>query len=112
MTHRDQTLPHLRCLSPYRVITLKYNTQVQSGTFIQRMFRFIVDKRLYEMEFTSHADIIGTDENPGFRIISLAIIKIRGVSTNYNYKFVLLQQIHCDFPSSMQQSVICKRFFL
>ncbi len=29
------------------------------------------------------SDIISTDEDPGLRIESFAIIKIRGVSTNY-----------------------------
>ena len=37
------------------------------------------------------SDIISTDEDPGLRIESFAIIKIRGVSTKYKLNSNLLQ---------------------
>ncbi len=42
----------------------------------------VVYKGLCEI---NKSDVICTDEDPGLRIKSFAIIKIRGVLTNYNY---------------------------
>ena len=35
--------------------------------------------------YTLYKDIISTDEDPGLRIESFAIVKIHGVSTGINY---------------------------
>ncbi len=42
-------------------------------------------------------DFISTDEDPGLRIESFAIIKLRGVSTKLN---IIIQYFHQTTPSS------------